>query len=525
MSLAIPPLVRVPATERGVTIADFLIPVRIGERLSPLLRYATFVVAGAILIYLCAQVTIPRPGSPVPYTLQTFGVLLVGGGLGLRRGGTSAILYVALGLVGLPFFAEGKGGIAVILGARGGYLIGFVVAAALVGRLAELGWDRRIGGAIGATLLGTIAIYLVGDRARPGLGDQGGAAPVRRHRHDQAPRGRGRVPRRVVGRRPAAQRPLIGGPPDPETAGLYGPGSEAWRLNREASLLLGAGPRALLMQVAHPLVAEGVDQHSDFRADPWARLSGTVASFLRIVYGPAPVARAEVRRLNALHRTVAGPVRDAASARRFGSVYAARDPALSLWVHATLVDSTIATVDAWQEPLPRERRARFYAETLPVGRLFGVPPDLLPADLDAFEAYLAGMLGPDGPVHPGAVSRALADAILHPALAPLAERGPVAARLGRARPAFAGLLRRVPPGVIDWALVPSLGLLPRGLRAEYGLAWGARERAIEAWLVGAWRAWRPMLPPRVRWFRQARAADERMASPAERPSRGTAPPG
>ena len=76
----------------------------------------------------------------------------------------------------------------------------------------------------------------------------------------------------------------------------------AWRLNREATLLLGAGPRALLMQIAHPLIAEGVDQHSDFRADPWRRLRGTLRSYLAIVYGSTATARAEIRRLNALHR-------------------------------------------------------------------------------------------------------------------------------------------------------------------------------------------------------------------------------
>ena len=102
------------------------------------------------------------PGNPVPYTLQNFGVLVVGGALGLRRGGAAALLYVLLGVVGLPFFAEGKGGLQIIWGATGGYLIGFVLAAAVVGRLAELGWDRRIGGAIGATALGTATIYVIG---------------------------------------------------------------------------------------------------------------------------------------------------------------------------------------------------------------------------------------------------------------------------------------------------------------------------------------------------------------------------
>ncbi len=124
--------------------------------------------------------------------------------------------------------------------------------------------------------------------------------------------------------------------PDP---GLYGPASEAWRLNREAMLLLGAGPRALLLQLAHPAVAAGVADHSDFRTDPWRRLAGTLRSYLTIVYGTTPVARAEIRRLNALHREITGPG------------YAARDPELALWVHATLVDSTMAVADAWLEPI------------------------------------------------------------------------------------------------------------------------------------------------------------------------------
>jgi biotin transport system substrate-specific component len=162
MTYAIPSLTRVPAAQKGITIADFLVPVRVGERVSPRLRNVVLVITGAFLIFLTARISLPIPGNPVPFTLQTFGILVVGGALGLRRGGLAAALYVALGIVGLPFFADGQGGLHVILGATGGYLIGFVLAAALVGRLAELGWDRRIGGALGATALGTVVIYLVG---------------------------------------------------------------------------------------------------------------------------------------------------------------------------------------------------------------------------------------------------------------------------------------------------------------------------------------------------------------------------
>ena len=268
----------------------------------------------------------------------------------------------------------------------------------------------------------------------------------------------------------------------PEIEGLYGPGSEAWCLNREAMLLLGAGPRALLLQLAHPLVAAGVDEHSDFRADPWRRLQGTLRSYLTIVYGTATAARAEIRRLNGLHRSIAG------------AGYTARDPDLSLWVHATLVDTTIAAYDAWLEPMSREQRARYYAETVPIGRAFGVPPDLLPPDLDAFEAYVAAMLGPDGPVRVSPVARDLADAVLHPPLGPVV-------------PALAA----VPAPFYAWTLWPSIGLLPASVRDDYGFRWGLLERAVSGWLVAGWRAWRPLLPVPFRQMPQALAADRRVA--------------
>lgn len=167
MTLAIPRLDRSTAEERGLTIADFLVPIRLGERVNARVRDIALVVAGALLIYLTARVSFLVPGSPVPITGQTFGVLLVGGALGFRRGLIGVGLYVVLGVIGLPFFAEGKGGISVIWGATGGYLVGFVLAGALVGRLAELGWDRKIGGAVGAMLLGNALIYVI---ALPWLG-------------------------------------------------------------------------------------------------------------------------------------------------------------------------------------------------------------------------------------------------------------------------------------------------------------------------------------------------------------------
>ena len=162
MTLAIPRLDRTTAEERGLTIADFLVPIRVGERLNIRVRDIVLVITGALFLYLTARISIPVQGSPVPITGQTFGVLLVGGALGFRRGLLAITLYVLLGVVGLPFFAEGKGGLIVIWGATGGYLVGFVVAGAVVGRLTELGWDRHIGGALGAMLIGSVLIYVVG---------------------------------------------------------------------------------------------------------------------------------------------------------------------------------------------------------------------------------------------------------------------------------------------------------------------------------------------------------------------------
>jgi biotin transport system substrate-specific component len=160
MTIALPRLDRSTAADRGITLADFLVPIRVGERLGTRVRHVTLVAVGALFVSLCAQIYIPT--QPVPFTGQTFGVLLVGGALGYRRGLVALLLYVAIGALGVPVYAQGRSGVDVIQGATGGYLVGFVVAAALVGRLAELGWDRRIGGSLAAMAIGTAVIYAIG---------------------------------------------------------------------------------------------------------------------------------------------------------------------------------------------------------------------------------------------------------------------------------------------------------------------------------------------------------------------------
>lgn len=170
MTIALPRLDRSTAEQRGITIADFLVPIRVGERISSRARHLALVVLGAVFIALTANVYVTLPNTPVPVSGQTFSVLLVGGALGLRRGLLATTLYLVMGLF-LPVYAERDSGIGqffafeggtLILGATGGYLIGFAIAAALVGRLAELGWDRHIGGALGAMALGNLVIYALG---------------------------------------------------------------------------------------------------------------------------------------------------------------------------------------------------------------------------------------------------------------------------------------------------------------------------------------------------------------------------
>ena len=187
MTIAIPGMNRLPADQRGITLADFLVPVQLSERLGTRLRHIVLIVLGALLISVCAQLTIVQEGqtipliadfriqlasSPVPITGQTFAVLLVGGSLGLRRGVSSVGLYLLLGLL-LPVYAGGASGVdtyisrdaltgAFVYGPTAGYLVGFLAAAAVTGRLAELGWDRKLLGAIAAMFLGNVMIYAFG---------------------------------------------------------------------------------------------------------------------------------------------------------------------------------------------------------------------------------------------------------------------------------------------------------------------------------------------------------------------------
>jgi biotin transport system substrate-specific component len=146
---------------RPVTLADRLVPGGI-QRPRAALRAVALVIGGAALTAGAAQIAFTAPWSPVPYTGQTAAVLLVGTALGARLGIASMLLYVAAGSVGLPVYAGGAAGIDQLLGATGGYLLGFVLAAALVGRLAEHGWDRSVLRAAALMTAGNLVIYALG---------------------------------------------------------------------------------------------------------------------------------------------------------------------------------------------------------------------------------------------------------------------------------------------------------------------------------------------------------------------------
>jgi uncharacterized protein (DUF2236 family) len=222
--------------------------------------------------------------------------------------------------------------------------------------------------------------------------------------------------------------------------GFYPEGSITRRVNRENVLLLGGG-RALLMQLAHPKVAAGVDEHSDFRIRPIHRLRRTIRMTMAIVFGDRETATAAARAVNRAH----GRVR--------GDDYHALEPDLLLWVHATLVDSALVTYETFVRPLPARDRDVFYQESKRLGELLGIPLERFPATHDDFSAYIEGMMS-GGPVKVEPRALDLARQVLRPRL------------------------RLLPGGAMIPFEIVTAGLLPATLRDQYGLAWGSRQERV-----------------------------------------------
>jgi uncharacterized protein (DUF2236 family) len=242
--------------------------------------------------------------------------------------------------------------------------------------------------------------------------------------------------------------------------GLYSDDAITRRVNRENILLLGGG-RALLMQLAHPKVAAGVDEHSDFRAHPVRRLRRTVRMTMAIVFGDQATAEAAARAVNRVH----GRVR--------GEGYHAMDPDLLLWVHATLVDSALVTYETFVQKLTPHEREDFYQESKVLGELLRIPPAHFPDRLRDFHAYMAAMVE-SGPVRVTEQARALGRLVLRP---------PV----------------RLLPGA---AMIPfeviTAGLLPAALREQYELHWGASQRRAYRLAVTAVPKVVALTPPLLR---------------------------
>jgi uncharacterized protein (DUF2236 family) len=219
---------------------------------------------------------------------------------------------------------------------------------------------------------------------------------------------------------------------------LFHRDSVTWRINQEPALLLGGG-RALLMQLAHPGVAAGVAEHSDFRQRPLHRLLRTLELTLALTFGTRDQALAAARQINAVHQRVRG------------EGYSATDPRLLLWVHATLIDSALTTYRAFVGPLGAADRETYYQESKLIGGLLGLANMRYPAGLAEFEAYVAATLASDELVV-DARARALATAVLRPPL------------------------HRVPAPAFRPVEALTAGLLPERLRRAYGLRWGRLER-------------------------------------------------
>jgi uncharacterized protein (DUF2236 family) len=231
--------------------------------------------------------------------------------------------------------------------------------------------------------------------------------------------------------------------------GLFEEDSITRRVNRENILLLGGG-RALLMQLAHPKVAAGVDEHSDFRADPIRRLRRTIRMTMAIVFGDRETALAAARRVNQVHAQVQGPD------------YRALDPDLLLWVYATLADTALVTYEAFVKPLLPHEREEFHQEFKLLGGLLGIPANRFPKTVNDFDTYLEEMVS-SGPIRVDARARELAEQIMRPRV-------------------------RLLPGPVMIPLnVVTTGLLTPPLREQYGLPWGAGQQR-------AYRLVRKMLP-------------------------------
>lgn len=256
-------------------------------------------------------------------------------------------------------------------------------------------------------------------------------------------------------------------------AGLYGPGSISWRVNREAIVMLGGG-RAALLQLAHPYVAYGVDQHSATRHDPIGRFRRTFENVFTMVFGDLDSAIACARRVHAVHTKIRGAIHEHAGRFARGHRYEANDVDALFWVQATLLDTAVQTYELLVEPLTLAQKNQYFEESRLFAGLFGIPDSAMPADWAAFRTYFDGMLASDA-ITMSKPAKEMAHFLFQPP-------------------------RKIAGPAVGWYRIFTASLLPPRMRAELDLPWTDRDEMIAARTVPLLRALQKRTPKRLRFF-------------------------
>lgn len=260
--------------------------------------------------------------------------------------------------------------------------------------------------------------------------------------------------------------------------GFFGPDSISWRVARENVLFMG-GPRALLLQLAHPHVAQGVSEHSAFMQDPIGRSLRTFGTVYRMVFGSVDTALQVAVRSRAIHGAVKGTLKHEGGEFNKGSRYHANRGDLLFWVHATLIDTATEMYHQNVRALSKRERAKYYEEGKIFAKLFGTQDKDIPATYDDFRDYMQHMIADVLHVTPAA--KQLCTALLS---------GP------------SWVFRPFAPG--NYLLAG--GTLPPRIREAYGLPWNPAMQFAYRQSVRAVRAAVPLLPPPLRYLPAYRSA-------------------
>ncbi|HXG02464.1 MAG TPA: oxygenase MpaB family protein [Candidatus Binatia bacterium] len=258
-------------------------------------------------------------------------------------------------------------------------------------------------------------------------------------------------------------------------------GTVGWRLQREIVLLLAWAP-AILLQLAHPLVARAIADHSTFRSGRWSRIrrfQQTLDAMLRIAFGDEGEARAAIARINATHDRVHGRLPEPAGVFAAGTPYSAHDPRLLAWVHVTLVAMNLAVYERYVGPLRGEEKDEYCREASAIEPLLGIPGGTLPRTAAALERHLEERLA-SGEIAVTELARGLARDVVYP---------PVP---------------RVAAPVVALMRLPAVGLLPAAVREGYGFAWTPRHEALLRLSAASIRAFLRVTPSIVRHWPAAR---------------------